>query len=172
MYRNTPATIRPALEALQQAIREAGLDFELQAAAEYMLDDQFMALLDQDERLLTVFDNYILTEFPFSQPPLNPERLSFRIITAGSQPILAHPERYGYYHKEPDMYRRLAELGFHLQVNLLSFTGYYGKDVQKAAEWLHKNDLISFAGTDLHHVRHLEELKDVQWAGRAVNNDW
>ena len=172
MYRNNPETIQNALTELRSGIDAAGINFPVDAAAEYMLDDYFFTLLDSGERLLTLRENYILTEFPFSLMPVNPERWSFRIITAGYQPILAHPERYGYYHSDPTFFHRLVELGFQLQVNLLSFTGYYGKEVQKAATYLDKHGLIAFAGTDLHHIRHLDALRNVQWKGNPLNNGW
>jgi protein-tyrosine phosphatase len=73
---------------------------------------------------------------------------------------LAHPERYPYYYGNYKMYHRLSELGFMLQLNLLSLTGYYGKEAVKAAEYMLKNELISFVGTDMHHERHLGMLTD------------
>ena len=75
---------------------------------------------------------------------------------------MAHPERYPYYHKNYDAYVRLKELGFMLQVNLLSLTGYYGKTVAKAAKFILDNNLADFVGTDLHHSNHLTVLTDVK----------
>jgi tyrosine-protein phosphatase YwqE len=75
---------------------------------------------------------------------------------------MAHPERYPYYHKNYDAYYRLKELGFLLQVNLLSLTGYYGKNVAKAAKFILENKLADFVGTDLHHFNHLNVLTDTK----------
>ena len=75
---------------------------------------------------------------------------------------MAHPERYPYYHKNYDAYYRLKELGFSLQVNLLSLTGYYGKQVAKAAKFILEKDLVDFVGTDLHHFNHLKVLTDAE----------
>ena len=74
---------------------------------------------------------------------------------------MAHPERYPYYHNH-DAYYRLKELGFSLQVNLLSLTGYYGKTVAKAAKFILENNLVDFVGTDLHHFNHLKVLTDTK----------
>jgi tyrosine-protein phosphatase YwqE len=73
---------------------------------------------------------------------------------------MAHPERYPYYHHNYDAYYRMKELGFLLQVNLLSLTGYYGKNVAKAAKFILENKLADFVGTDLHHFNHLNILTD------------
>jgi protein-tyrosine phosphatase len=162
MYRNTPATINNALAILKKAVAQNGMQIEISAAAEYMLDDHFMDLLHRKEPLLTLRKNYILTELSYATSPGNLEQISFEINTNQYQPLMAHPERYPYYHKNYDAYSRLKELGFLLQVNLLSLTGYYGKSVARAAEFILKNDLADFVGTDLHHFNHLKVLTDVK----------
>jgi protein-tyrosine phosphatase len=45
LYRNTPSTINAALSLLKEACKEARMDIEITAAAEYMLDDYFLQLL-------------------------------------------------------------------------------------------------------------------------------
>jgi tyrosine-protein phosphatase YwqE len=92
--------------------------------------------------------------------PENPKLMSFTIITNGYTPILAHPERYGYLHNNYKNYHNLQELGFKLQVNLLSLTGYYGPAVARAGRYIIKNDLASYTATDLHHPQHLAALQD------------
>ena len=156
-YRNNPIIINRELDVLKNACAEAGIDIELSAAAEYMLDDYFLNILKQKE-VLPVFQNYILTELPFSIMPKNVSEMIFEIITAGYKPILAHPERYFYYHHDFTEYSRLKDLGFLLQVNLLSLTSHYGPQVTKAAKYIFENGLADFVGTDIHHLRHLETL--------------
>lgn len=164
MYRNNPDTIGKALKKLKEELTRQKLVFEVSAAAEYMLDSYFFELLNGEEKLLTLKDNIILTEFSYASMPDDPGKLSFAIIMAGYSPILAHPERYPYYYGNYKMYHHLADLGFLLQVNLLSLTGYYGKEAAKVAQYILKNNLASFVGTDMHHERHLAALSD---AGNA-----
>jgi len=160
MYRNNADTIFGALQMLQDELEKQGIGFELSAAAEYMLDAYFFEMVNNKTVLLTVEKNLLLTEFSYSSMPMNPEQLSFVLITEGYIPILAHPERYAYYYNDHKQYDRLKELGFQLQVNLLSLTGYYGKESAKAAQYILKNDLASYVATDLHHERHLAAFKD------------
>lgn len=162
LYRNDATTINNALTALRNAIKKEQLDFEVNAAAEYMLDSYFLELLNQKVPLLTIKDNIVLTEFSYSSMPFNPEQMAFSILTEGYTPILAHPERYAYYHKNLKIYQHLKDLGFLLQVNLLSLTGHYGKETQRAAKYIVSNGLASFAGSDMHHERHLAALSDNQ----------
>ena len=158
LYRNNPEIINKALEKLKIACVEEGIPIELSAAAEYMLDDHFMELLRKKETLLPVIKNLILTELSYTTAPDNLESMAFEIITSGYQPIMAHPERYFYYHKNYENFFRLKELGFLLQVNLLSLTGYYGNGVTKAAKFIVEKNLADLVGTDMHHTRHLEAL--------------
>ena len=111
MYRNTPETIHAALAVLKKACLENKLDVELSAAAEYMMDDYFMELLRKKAPLLTLTKNYVLTELSYATPPNNMEKISFELNINGYQPLMAHPERYFYYHKNYDAYHRMKELG-------------------------------------------------------------
>lgn len=162
MYRNTPQTINAALSNLKKAVYQHGLDVEINAAAEYMLDDHFMELLRKQEPLMLLTKNYILTELSYATPPSKLEDISFEININNYQALMAHPERYPYYHRNYEAYNRLKELGFLLQVNLLSLTGYYGKNVARAAKYILENNLADFVGTDLHHFNHLNTLTDTK----------
>jgi len=160
MYRNTPETINNALSKLKQAVKQSGMSMEISAAAEYMMDDHFLELLRNKQPLMKLTKNYILTELSYSAAPEKLEKISFEININNYQPLMAHPERYPYYHNNYDAYYRMKELGFLLQVNLLSLTGYYGKNVAKAAKFILDNQLADFVGTDLHHFNHLNVLTD------------
>jgi len=160
MYHNNPQTINDALARLKKAVHQNGLQVEISAAAEYMLDDHFMELLRKKEPLMRLTKNYILTELSYSTPPTRLEEISFEININNYIPLMAHPERYSYYHRNYEAYTRLKELGFLLQVNLLSLTGYYGKNVTKAAKYILENNLADFVGSDLHHFNHLNVLTD------------
>lgn len=159
-YRNDPETIKPILKQLQEEVRNEGLDIKISAGAEYMLDDYFLTLLREKKELMPIHKNILLTEFSYAVAPLNIDEMVFAILTAGYQPILAHPERYFYLHKNMKEYQHLKDLGFLFQVNLLSFTGYYGIPVLKAARYLIDKGLVDHVGTDMHHTRHLETLNN------------
>jgi len=159
LYRNTPETIAAALDKLRQACAEEHIDIEISAAAEYMLDDYFIKLLRGSQPLLTIHKNIVLTEQSYATPTHNLNEIAFDLISAGYRPIMAHPERYGFYHGNNDAFTHLKDMGFLLQVNLLSLSGYYGKPVARAAKYIFDNDLADLVGTDLHHARHLQMLQ-------------
>ena len=157
-YRNSSETILPALELLKQACKDQHIEIELGAAAEYMLDDCFLNLLRTNTPLLTIDGKLLLTELSYATPTGNLHEIAFEMITNNYKPILAHPERYFYYHDNYEIYYTLKEYGFLFQVNLLSLVGYYGKAVAKAAHWLFEQKIVDFVGTDMHHDRQLTAL--------------
>lgn len=159
LYRNNNETIEAALDKLQKALVVADIPMKVTAAAEYMLDDYFMELLQQQKPLRTLHKNLLLTEIPYTSEPVNLQEIVFNIITGGYQPVLAHPERYFYFHNNFKGYKKLKDLGFILQVNLLSLTGYYGKNAASAACYLLDEGLVGLVGTDLHHNRHLSAFQ-------------
>lgn len=159
IYRNTPETVNAALAILRRACVEAGINIEINAAAEYMLDDYFVQLLQKDAPLLCIHKNILLTEQSFASSSNNLNEIAFEIMTKGYRPIMAHPERYYYYHHDFENYQHLKDMGFLLQVNILSLTGYYGKSTAKAAKYIFDNDMADFVGTDMHHHRHLALLQ-------------
>lgn len=178
MFRNTPETIHAALDKIKQACSIHGIDIELTAAAEYMLDDYFLELLKKNEPLLTLHKNILLTEISYSSTTENLAEITAGIVAAGYLPILAHPERYIFYQQNFDDYYKLKEMGFVLQVNILSLIGYYGKKAEKAAKFIIEKELAQLVGTDLHHHRHLEALNNNEnriafnrYLGNVVYND-
>ncbi|MDB5248691.1 MAG: hypothetical protein JWQ40_3085 [Segetibacter sp.] len=161
LYPNSPETILPKLDLVRNALKEANVSVEVQAAAEYMVDHDFATLVKRSkkEELLTIAGDYILIEMSYISASPNFEQTVFDLRMLGLQPILAHPERYSYYHQQFNQYERFKEIGCKLQVNLLSLSGVYGPHVKKTAEKLFKNQMVDFLGTDLHHSKHLAMLK-------------
>jgi tyrosine-protein phosphatase YwqE len=156
MYKNTPATIGAAL---QQVHQEPGKK-NIRAAAEYLIDESFDGLVAGKEPLLTVAGNKVLVEFSFVSPPLDLKENLFNLQIKGYQPIIAHPERYAYLVNNKKIYDEFKSIGCLLQVNMLSFTGYYGKAQQELAQYLLSKKYIDLLGTDLHHDRHLHALRN------------
>lgn len=161
MYANTPMSIAMGYDQILRSWKPGKPP--LTYAAEYFLDDHVFDLLAKDEKLLTVSGNIVLVEISFVSPPMGLKDMIFELQMKGYQPILAHPERYSYYHRNPSVYSDLKETGCHFQCNLLSFSGYYGANVKEAAEYLVSKDLVNLLGTDLHHSRHLQSLQELAY---------
>jgi protein-tyrosine phosphatase len=157
-FPNTSQIINNGLEAVRQALHENGIHMPVRAAAEYYIDDHFMHLLDT-EPLLTVGNNEVLVELSFMFEPLRLNEIFFKMQAAGYRPILAHPERYAYYHGDKEVFRDIADRGVKLQLNALAISGYYGRTIKDCAEWLLENRLYTYCGTDMHHMQHAANLQ-------------
>ena len=161
VWENSSEAIQQKLDALNVHLKSiAFTDITIRAAAEYMLDAHFDRLL-KTEKLRTLKDNYILVELSFISPPVNLFETLFNIQIAGYKPVLAHPERYAYYHNDFSDYEKLKAAGCLFQLNLLSLSNYYGSSVTHVAQVLLKQGLIDFAGTDTHKLRHLDFLESI-----------
>jgi len=158
---NTPEIINEKLDIVRkELILQNITDINLNAAAEYMLDEKFMKLL-YAKKLLTLKDNYVLIELSYINPPENLFEIIFDIQSNGYKPILAHPERYIFYHYKFENYKKLKEVGCYFQLNMLSLTKFYGSEVYKTAVELLKNNFIDFIGSDIHNNNHIEYLKSI-----------
>lgn len=166
IYPNSKETIFPVLEQLRVELKNQRIDVELEAAAEYMMDLDFVELLKNNE-ILTLHGKYILVEMSYQVETRNVDQFIFDLNIKGYQPVLAHPERYIYYHHNFEQYYKMREQGCVFQVNLLSLAGYYGKAVKQIALRLLKEKLIDVVGTDLHHVKHLEYITKFVKSGAA-----
>jgi tyrosine-protein phosphatase YwqE len=156
-FRNNPVNIGEGLQKVREAIAAEGIDMEIQAAAEYYLDDGFVKKLE-NEKLLTIGDNYLLFEISYINCPDNVEEIIFRMQVLGYNPILAHPERYPFWYGNFEKYKKLKDMGALFQLNINSLGGYYGPDAKRAADHLISEGLVDLLGTDCHHLRHIEGL--------------
>ncbi len=159
IYKNDATTIQPAFNVLKDALKENNIDVPLRFAAEYFLDYHVDDLIEEGSRLLTIKDNWVLTEFSFVSAPLDLKEKLFSLQMAGYQPVLAHPERYTYFSRDLSIYDELREAGYLFQINLLSLAGYYGKIPLEIASHLVEKKYVDLLGTDLHHSRHLHSLQ-------------
>ncbi|RAR51124.1 tyrosine-protein phosphatase [Flavobacterium lacus] len=159
VWNNTHEIIKEGEKALNDFLIEKAPQNKIKAAAEYMMDSYFMERL-QNEKLLTLKDAYILVEMSYLNPPIQLMEIVFEIQVAGYKPILAHPERYLFYHENFDAYYKLKKAGCLLQLNLLSVTGYYGESVAKTAQKLVTNNMIDFVGSDVHHLNHVQSFEN------------
>lgn len=155
VWENSKFKIEENHENTLLKLQNSDIHNTFKVAAEYMLDESFRKLF-LSEGLLTIKDNYVLVEMSYINAPLQLYEIIFDLQVAGYKPILAHPERYNFYHNSFDEYKRLKKSGCLFQINLLSSVGYYGSNVAKVTDDLLKYNLIDFVGSDVHHSKHIE----------------
>jgi len=159
VYPNTSEIINQGLKQVQETAKSLGLSIEIEAAAEYYFDDHLIQLIKQKD-ILSFGQNYVLVEFSFHTPPIFEDQLFFEMQMAKYKPVLAHFERYPYFHDSLDKAREFRDKGVNIQVNLNSLTGHYGPQVRKQAEKLIDANLVDFVGSDCHRMQHLMILEE------------
>jgi len=159
-FKNTPENILGGLEIVRAEIKKQGIPIELDAAAEYYLDEKFIEKI-KEEKLLTFGKNYVLFEVSYINPLDTLYSILFELNIRGYIPVLAHPERYPFWYTKFEEYYKIKEAGTLFQLNTNSLVGYYGPGARRIAERMLDENLIDFIGSDLHGQRHLDALQKV-----------
>lgn len=157
-YKNDSSNINNGLNEVKEAIYKESIDIEIEAAAEYYLDEFFLDLINLDKEILTFGKKYLLFELSFMSKPLILNEAVFIMQTKGYIPVLAHAERYIFYQEDINPLKELYDHGVMLQINLLSLNGYYSKMAKKLANTLIKDNMVSFIGSDCHNLNQLNSL--------------
>jgi protein-tyrosine phosphatase len=157
-FENTSDIILNGAKEVKKAIQVHNLDIEFEAAAEYYFDYSFLEKIEAND-ILSFSNRHVLVEYSFHQRPMGYKEMIFALQLKKYIPIIAHYERYPYYHGGFANAEKLRDRGAKIQVNLLSLFGHYGPQIQKQAELLIKNKQVDLVGTDCHRLEHLQLLK-------------
>lgn len=159
VWDNTKDNIQTLEKKTVEEFNKNNISVPFKAAAEYLMDDQFIRLFKSGQ-LLTLKDNYVLVEISYTNPPIQLYNIIFDLRIAGYIPVLAHPERYVFYHYNFEEYKKLKKAGCLFQLNLLSVVGYYGVGITKIAEKLLEKGLYDFVGSDIHNYNHISAFNE------------
>ncbi|MBK9538371.1 MAG: capsular biosynthesis protein [Flavobacteriales bacterium] len=157
-YKNSPEIILGGLEKVRAEIAAQGLDITIDAAAEYYLDHEFEQKI-QHKEVLTFGKDLLLFELPFISEPNILLQVIFAMQTQGYRPVLAHPERYGYWATDLSKLEQLKERGVLFQLNTIALCGAYGPSVKRSAEKLVDNGWYELIGSDCHRMDHVQAIK-------------
>ena len=158
-FENTRESLTDAFLKLKDAVTDAGLEIELALSAEYRMDEYFDKEYAADH-LIPMPGQASCSENSFQQELMNLDDLLFDLQVKGYRTILAHPERYTYYSRRRKRYEELHNKGAKFQVNILSFTGYFGEEARDSALWFARNGMIDYLGSDMHNVKHAHIIMD------------
>jgi len=157
-YKNSPEIILGGLEKLRAAVREAGINIEVDAAAEYYLDHALEENVNAG-KVLTFGNNYLLFELPFIGEPAMLRQVVFQMQTQGYRPVLAHPERYSFWHNEFERFTELKDRGVMFQLNMVALSGAYGPQAKQIAERMIDAGYYELVGSDCHNMNHVQAIR-------------
>ena len=161
---NQQEKLREKLECLTA---EYAGGVQLHLAAEHMMDGMFLRRLEENDVMpIGREGSRLLVETSYYTPPMNMADVIERVKRKGYEPILAHPERYQYMDRQD--YCRWKDRGVLLQLNIPSLAGAYGLEVQRKAEWLLKEGMYDYCGTDTHSIEQMEYFLNSEISKKVV----
>lgn len=160
-FPNTKASLLQGLDTLTTELRRREIAIEIEVASEYYVDTHFLDLLEKDE-ILTFGKNYLLFELSYVSPLVALEEVVYKMKSSGYIPVLAHPERYTYWHNQFEQYVALKEMGVLFQVNAGSLEGFYTSEIAKVAQKLSREGMVDFLGSDTHRMNYVKAVERLQ----------
>lgn len=177
-FKNTSEKINKGLDELRNELAKHSIPVAVDAAAEYMFDSGFIAKFRKGE-LLTFGNNYVLVELSGHIPPEHFIEIMFEMKMNGYNPVLAHPERYVYWHYNFEHYVTLKDRDILFQINVPTLSGAYSPAIKKICEEIIDNNMADFAGTDIHNHEYFALLEKARFSphleklvssGKLLNN--
>lgn len=142
---------------------ENNININLYLGNEVFFTSNIIDLIKQGEIRTLNNTRYLLIEFPLHNIYNNTLEVIQRLVSKGVIPVLAHPERYEVFQKNPDIIKEYLRAGVLMQGNFTSLFGKYGPTPKKLLTYYLKNEWITFLGSDTHHevkydTRKLEKM--------------
>lgn len=150
-YPTEPETMERLVEDVRTAVARAGIGIEILPGGELALD-KLATLVPEGVARFGLGGNprVALLEFPYAGWPLGLDDLVFRLQTAGTTVVLAHPERNTEVQAEPGSLAELVERGVLVQVTAASLDGRLGGSSRRAARVLLERGLAHLLASDAH----------------------
>ena len=138
------------VDAISQNLHRVDLDLKLYLGSEIYITDNIVKLLEEGKASSINNSNYVLFELPLNSKPMNLYDVVYEMLQNRIVPVLAHPERYLFVQKEPEIIYELIQKGVLMQANYGSILGRYGEKAALIVQKLLENNMIHFLGSDVH----------------------
>jgi protein-tyrosine phosphatase len=160
-FPNTSSIIRAGFAKLKQRLHEEAIDIDIEVGAEYMIDSGLMEKIKSGD-LLSFSGNHILVEMPLYMPYPDYASILFELQTSGYKIILAHPERYSYWHSNFKHYDALKDREILFQMNIGSLAGRNSNPLKKIAHHLIEDEMIDLLGSDIHNINYVDAIRETE----------
>ena len=138
------------IDALSDKLGTKNIDLKLYLGNEIYITENIIKLLEERKATSINNTNYVLFECPLNSEPLNMYDIIYDMLEYKLVPILAHPERYSFVQKNPNLIYDLIQKGVLMQSNYGSIIGLYGDKAQIIVKKLLENNMVHFLGSDVH----------------------
>ncbi len=167
------AEIEARVRDLQQELDALHIPLRLFAGHEALIKPGLVEDI-QAGRLATLNgSHYLLLELWNSAWLPDTERVIFELRAFGVVPVIAHPERYRVFQKDPGRLAALLHQGVLTQLTASSLLGMQGNTARRTAETLLKRGLIHCIASDAHglHKRPPRVAEGIQRVKRLLGQD-
>ena len=138
------------IKALQETLNKENIDIQLYLGNEIYFTENINHLLEDGKATSINYTNYVLFEFPLNSKPMNIYDVIYDMLGNKIIPVLAHPERYSFVQKEPQLIYDLIQAGVMMQANYGSILGVYGEKAKVIVKKFFENNYIHLLGSDVH----------------------
>lgn len=138
------------VNAIYENLKSKNIDVNLYLGNEIYMTENIMNLLKEGKASTINDTSYVLFELPLNAEPLNLYDIVYEMLQYKIVPILAHPERYSFVQKDPELIYDLIEKGVLMQANYGSIVGQYGEKAQIIVKKFFESNMIHFLGSDVH----------------------
>ena len=150
-YYETDAPERDVwVKAISDSLKAKGIETNLYIGNEIYISENIMDLLINRKASTINNTSYVLFEMPLNAEPMNLYDVIYSLQENKLVPVLAHPERYSFVQKEPELIYDLIQKGVLMQANYGSILGQYGENAKMIVKKFLENDMIHFLGSDVH----------------------
>lgn len=138
------------VKAISDTLKTKGIETNLYIGNEIYISENIMNLLINRKASTINNTSYVLFEMPLNAEPMNLYDVIYSLQENKLVPVLAHPERYSFVQKEPELIYDLIQKGVLMQANYGSILGQYGENAKMIVKKFLENDMIHFLGSDVH----------------------
>lgn len=138
----------------RKKLKEENIHLGVYPGMEVFMTPEAVRDLEREELLTINNTRYVLVEFDFGEEVWMVNHCLELLEEAGYTPVIAHPERYAFAQREPQMVFDWVMKGFVTQVNKGSFVGTFGRRVQNTAMALLSHNLVHVIASDAHSMHH------------------
>lgn len=138
------------VKAISDNLKLKGIETNLYLGNEIYMSGNIMDLLIDGKASTINNSSYVLFEMPLNAEPMNLYDVIYSLQENKLIPVLAHPERYSFIQKEPELVYDLIQKGVLMQANYGSILGQYGEKAEIIVRKFLENNMIHFLGSDVH----------------------
>ena len=157
------------VKAISENLANKGIQTNLYLGNEIYMSNNMVNLLVEGKASTINKSSYVLFEMPLNAEPLNLYDVIYSLQENKLIPVLAHPERYSFIQKDPELVYDIIQKGVLMQANYGSILGIYGEKAQMIVRKFLENNMIHFLGSDVHRQntiykkipRALEQIKEI-----------